>query len=80
VAALRRAHPAGPAPALAPAGSVIAERIVSRAGTFMLAGQKVTVGKQHARAVVQVVAGTGEFRVFHARALSPPWLARPRRS
>jgi hypothetical protein len=59
---------------------VTAERIVSRAGTFMLAGQKVTAGKQHARAVVQVVTDTGEFRVFHAGALSPPWLARPRRS
>jgi len=69
LARLQGAHPAGPAPALAPAGPVIAERIVSRAGTFMLAGQKVTVGKQHARAVVQVVTDTGEFRVFHAGAL-----------
>lgn len=47
----------------------MAGHIVSRADTFMLAGQKVTVGEQHARAVVQVVSGTGEFRVFRAGAL-----------
>ena len=59
------AHPAGPPPTAPQAAPVTAERIVSARGAFLLAGQKVVVGKQHARAVVQVAVDGGVLQVFH---------------
>jgi hypothetical protein len=66
---LQGAHPPGPPPSVPVAAPVTAERIVSAQGTFLLAGQKVVVGKQHARAVVQVAVDGGAIHVFHAGAL-----------
>lgn len=47
-------------------GPVVAERAVSSSGGFMVAGQRVQLGRQHARAVVQVSVDDAELRVFHA--------------
>lgn len=47
-----------------------AERIVSAQGTFMLARQKITIGKQHAHAVVQVTVDDGAIQVFHGGTLT----------
>ena len=66
---LQGAHAAGPPPAAPQPGPVTAERIVSAQGTFMLARQKITIGKQYARAVVQVTVDGGTIQVFHAGTL-----------
>jgi transposase InsO family protein len=66
---LQSAHPAGPPPSAPQPGPASAERIVSAQGTFVIAGQKVTLGMQHARAVVQVVLDGGTIQVFHGATL-----------
>ncbi len=62
---LQGAHPAGPPPAAAQPGPVTAERSVSTQGTFMLARQKITIGKQHAHAVVQITIDGSAIQIFH---------------
>lgn len=69
-ARLQGAHPAGPPPAPTPERPVSAERIVSKAGGFMLAGQRIHLGRQHARAVVQLSADETSIQVFHAGILT----------
>jgi hypothetical protein len=66
---LQGAHPAGPPPTAPLPAPVTVERIVTAQGTFMLGRQKITVGKQHARAVVQVTTDGDVIQVFHAGTL-----------
>jgi hypothetical protein len=66
---LQGPHQARPPPTAPTPSPVTAERIVSAQGTFMVARQKITVGKQHAHAVVQVAVDGGVIQVFHNAAL-----------
>lgn len=69
IARLQGAHPAGPPPAAPTARPVTAERVVSGDGTFQVARQLVKIGKQHARAVVQLAMDETTIEVFHAGTL-----------
>lgn len=67
---LRGAHPAGPAPTIPPPAPQIAERTVSSVGGFVLAGQRVQLGRAYARQVVTAHLDTDVIRVFHSGELT----------
>lgn len=62
VTRLRGARPAGPAPQ-ASTVPVIVQRRASNSGVIMVAGQKISLGRPHARQTVSVEVGTSEFRI-----------------
>jgi hypothetical protein len=49
---LQGGRPAGPSPLLPPPGEQVAERTVSSTGGFVVAGQRIQLGRGHARQVV----------------------------
>ncbi|MFJ8114087.1 IS481 family transposase [Streptomyces sp. NPDC096132] len=61
---LQGARPAGPPPQLPPPGEQIAERTVSSVGGFMVAGQRIQLGRAYARQVVTVHLAEDAIRVF----------------
>ncbi|MEU5949900.1 IS481 family transposase [Micromonospora sp. NPDC047465] len=72
---IRDARPASPVPPPATAPTV--ERVVSVNGSFQVAGQKIQVGKVHARKIVTVVLDEHTVTVYGA---DTPITAVPRRS
>src|SRR5581483_890625 len=62
---LRGARPGGPAPSLPEPAAQIAERTVSAAGGFVLAGQRVQLGRAYAGLVVQAHLDEEAIRIFH---------------
>jgi hypothetical protein len=52
-ARLRGARPAGPSP-ICPSGSITVQRVVSSRGHFQIVGQKIQVGRVHARKILDV--------------------------
>lgn len=61
---LQGARPAGPPPQLPPPGEQIAERTVSSTGGFMVAGQRIQLGRTYARQVVTAHLDEDTIRVF----------------
>ncbi|MFL9658465.1 helix-turn-helix domain-containing protein [Streptomyces sp. PB17] len=66
---LQGGRPAGPPPLLPPPGQQIAERTVSSVGGFMVAGQRVQLGRGYAHQVVTVHLDETSIRVFHSQDL-----------
>ncbi|MFF2519078.1 IS481 family transposase [Streptomyces sp. NPDC058086] len=66
---LQGARPAGPPPQLPSPGEQIAERTVSSTGGFMVAGQRIQLGRAYARQVVTVHLAEKTIRVFHGTEL-----------
>ena len=64
-ARLRDARPAGPPPVIPPPAPQVAERTVSSAGGFVVAGQRIQAGKAFARLVVTAHLDEEVIRVFH---------------
>ncbi|MFK0059745.1 IS481 family transposase [Streptomyces werraensis] len=62
---LRGGRPAGPSPLLPPPAEQIAERTVSSVGGFMVAGQRVQIGRSYAHQVVTAHLSEDVIRVFH---------------
>ncbi|GHA93816.1 hypothetical protein GCM10010330_54830 [Streptomyces tendae] len=62
---LQGGRPAGPPPLLPPPGQQIAERTVSSVGGFMVAGQRVQLGRRYAHQVVTAHLDETSIRVFH---------------
>jgi hypothetical protein len=75
-ARLRGARPAGPAPAPDPDGTYV-DRVVGVQGTVQVAGQKVRVGRVHARKVVRVHIEETTLTVYDGQAVL---VAAPRHS
>ncbi|MFF4867483.1 IS481 family transposase [Streptomyces sp. NPDC001231] len=63
---LQGARPAGPSPLLPPPAEQIAERTVSSVGGFMVAGQRVQLGRGYAHQVVTAHLDEETIRVFHS--------------
>lgn len=63
---LQGARPAGPSPLLPPPAEQIAERTVSSVGGFMVAGQRVQLGRGYAHQVVTAHLSEDVIRVFHS--------------
>ncbi|MFF1631597.1 IS481 family transposase [Streptomyces sp. NPDC058272] len=61
---LQGARPAGPPPQLPSPGEQIAERTVSSVGGFMVAGQRIQLGRPYARQVVTAHLDEDTIRVF----------------
>ncbi|MEY9965401.1 hypothetical protein ABIA33_003443 [Streptacidiphilus sp. MAP12-16] len=66
---LRGARTGGSPPLVPPPAAQIAERIVSSTGGFIVASQRVQLGKAHARAVVHAHLDQDVIRVFHGEDL-----------
>lgn len=66
---LQGGRPAGPSPQLPPPGEQIAERTVSSVGGFMVAGQRVQLGRGYAHQVVTAHLDETSIRVFHGQDL-----------
>lgn len=66
---LRGGRPAGPSPLLPPSAEQIAERTVSSVGGFMVAGQRVQIGRSYAHQVVTAHLSEDVIRVFHGQQL-----------
>ncbi|MFJ7016418.1 IS481 family transposase [Streptomyces albogriseolus] len=66
---LRGGRPAGPSPLLPPPAEQIAERTVSSVGGFMVAGQRVQIGRSYAHQVVTAHLSEDVIRVFHGQQL-----------
>ncbi|MDX2650545.1 IS481 family transposase [Streptomyces sp. PA03-1a] len=66
---LRGARPAGPPPTVPPPAPQTAERIVSSNGGFVIAGQRVQVGRTWARQVVTAHLDDTVIQVFHGNDL-----------
>jgi len=62
---LRGGRPAGPPPTIPPPAPQIAERMVSSIGGFLLAGQRIQLGRAYAGQVVTAHLDTDVIRVFH---------------
>ncbi|MEU0438148.1 IS481 family transposase, partial [Streptomyces sp. NPDC006290] len=62
---LQGSRPAGPPPQLPPPAEQIAERTVSSVGGFMVAGQRIQLGRGHAHQVVTAHLAEDVIRVFH---------------
>jgi hypothetical protein len=65
---LRGARPAGPAPAPGPDGTFV-DRVVCVQGTIQVTGQKVRVGRTHARKVVRVHIEETTLTVYDGQAV-----------
>ncbi|NEA73819.1 IS481 family transposase [Streptomyces sp. SID13588] len=61
---LQGGRPGGPPPLLPPPAEQIAERTVSSTGGFMVAGQKIQLGRGHARQVVTAHLDETSIRIF----------------
>lgn len=66
---LQGARPAGPSPLLPPPGEQIAERTVSSVDGFIVAGQRIQLGRGYAHQVVTVHLGEDVVRIFQGEAL-----------
>ena len=66
---LQGGRPAGPPPQLPPPGEQIAERTVSSVGGFMVAGQRIQLGRGYAHQVVTAHLDEETIRVFHGQEL-----------
>ncbi|MER5855797.1 IS481 family transposase [Streptomyces sp900105245] len=66
---LQGGRPAGPPPQLPPAAEQIAERTVSSVGGFMVAGQRIQLGRGYAHQVVTAHLSEDAIRVFHGQEL-----------
>ncbi|MGY5106146.1 integrase core domain-containing protein, partial [Streptomyces sp. 900105245] len=66
---LQGGRPAGPPPQLPPAAEQIAERTVSSVGGFMVAGQRIQLGRGYAHQVVTAHLSDDAIRVFHGQEL-----------
>ncbi|MGA5123066.1 IS481 family transposase [Streptomyces pseudogriseolus] len=66
---LQGGRPAGPPPLLPPPAEQIAERTVSSVGGFMVAGQRVQIGRGYAHQVVTAHLSEDVIRVFHGQQL-----------
>ncbi|MEU1014042.1 IS481 family transposase [Streptomyces sp. NPDC005890] len=66
---LQGGRPAGPPPLLPPPAEQIAERTVSSVGGFMVAGQRVQLGRAYAHQVVTAHLDEKTIRVFHGQEL-----------
>ncbi|WP_405911116.1 IS481 family transposase [Streptomyces sp. NBC_00828] len=66
---LRDARPAGPSPLMPPPAAQIAERTVSSTGGFMVAGQRIQLGRGYARQVVTAHLDEEVIRIFHGKDL-----------
>jgi transposase InsO family protein len=66
---LQGGRPAGPPPLLPPPGEQIAERTVSSTGGFVVAGQRIQLGRGHARQVVTAHLDETSIRVFQGTEL-----------
>ncbi len=66
---LQGGRPAGPSPLLPPPAEQIAERTVSSVGGFMVAGQRVQIGRSYAHQVVTAHLSEDVIRVFHGQQL-----------
>ncbi|WP_330293775.1 IS481 family transposase [Streptomyces sp. NBC_00576] len=66
---LQGGRPAGPPPLLPPPGEQIAERTVSSTGGFMVAGQRIQLGRGHARQVVTAHLDETSIRIFQGTEL-----------
>lgn len=75
-ARLRGARPAGPAPAPDPDGAFV-DRVIGVQGTIQVTGQKVRVGRVHARKVVRVHIKETTLTVYDGQAAL---VVAPRRS
>jgi hypothetical protein len=62
---LRGARPAGQPPTIPPPAPQIAERTVSSVGGFVVAGQRIQLGRAHAHHVVTAHLDDSVIRVFH---------------
>ncbi|MBG0853701.1 IS481 family transposase [Streptomyces spinoverrucosus] len=62
---LRGARPAGPPPTIPPPAEQIAERTVSSVGGFVVAGQRIQIGRAYAHQVVTAHLDDSVIRVFH---------------
>ncbi|MFI9241873.1 IS481 family transposase [Streptomyces sp. NPDC053086] len=66
---LQGGRPAGPPPLLPPPAEQIAERTVSSVGGFMVAGQRIQLGRGYAHQVVTAHLSEDTIRVFHGQEL-----------
>ncbi|MFF4040647.1 IS481 family transposase [Streptomyces sp. NPDC001816] len=66
---LQGGRPAGPPPLLPPPAEQIAERTVSSVGGFMVAGQRIQLGRGYAHQVVTAHLDEETIRVFHGQEL-----------
>ncbi|MFJ7949781.1 IS481 family transposase [Streptomyces sp. NPDC096354] len=66
---LQGGRPAGPPPQLPPPAEQIAERTVSSVGGFMVAGQRIQLGRGYAHQVVTAHLDETSIRVFHGQEL-----------
>ncbi|SBT92425.1 Transposase InsO and inactivated derivatives [Streptomyces sp. DI166] len=66
---LQGGRPAGPPPQLPPPAEQIAERTVSSVGGFMVAGQRIQLGRGYAHQVVTAHLDEETIRVFHGQEL-----------
>jgi transposase InsO family protein len=66
---LQGGRPAGPPPLLPPPGEQIAERTVSSTGSFVVAGQRIQLGRGHARQVVTAHLDETSIRIFQGTEL-----------
>ncbi|MFE0513492.1 IS481 family transposase [Streptomyces sp. NPDC058964] len=66
---LQGGRPAGPPPLLPPPGEQIAERTVSSVGGFMVAGQRIQLGRGYAHQVVTAHLSEDVIRIFHGTEL-----------
>jgi len=66
---LQGARPAGPPPLLPPPAEQVAERTVSSVGGFMVAGQRIQLGRGYAHQVVTAHLSEDTIRVFHGQDL-----------
>ncbi|MFD8159856.1 IS481 family transposase [Streptomyces malaysiensis] len=66
---LRGARPAGPPPQLPPPAEQVAERTVNSVGGFMVAGQRIQLGRGYAHQVITAHLSQDVIRVFHGQEL-----------
>ena len=66
---LQGGRPAGPPPQLPPPAAQIAERTVSSTGGFVVAGQRIQLGRGHARQVVTAHLDEEVIRIFQGTEL-----------
>ncbi|MGI5196304.1 IS481 family transposase [Streptomyces sp. CA-288835] len=66
---LQGGRPAGPPPQLPPPAEQVAERTVSSVGGFMVAGQRIQLGRGYAHQVVTAHLDEETIRVFHGQEL-----------
>ncbi|MFG2795071.1 IS481 family transposase [Streptomyces sp. NPDC048419] len=66
---LQGGRPAGPSPLLPPPGEQVAERTVSSTGGFVVAGQRIQLGRSHARQVVTAHLSEDTIRIFQGTEL-----------